>query len=301
MAGRFLPHFAPLGPLNLKKEPTNTMKSKFSLLGLVLGLALLIASVESSQAQEPYQGIYNCTVTWKGDYKYYDGFFTDTNPPFFGYCQKLRGRYRGYIINRNTNYDIVFVNSKTREFSVVTGCVWDCAAQFSCGKRQDRTEVCFSSCKTLNINEYNLDLDRCEIKCLSGRVRDRQLGTRDAPYLFPSIPTLRGTFCRQSCYRTNGVDNTCFLPVTDGKKDFIYDHVGPSSGATSCVTARCTYRLNSRLTKEWVASGTFTAPTTGTMIVRSYLEGRNHTWLGTIDAAEWCALRNLTGVEPFMP
>ena len=182
---------------------------------------------------------------------------------------------------------------------MVTDCVWDCATQYNCGRRQDKTEVCFSSCKSLNITENGLDIDRCEIICIGGRARERQLGTRDNPFSFLSIPTLRGTSCRQSCY-AGGPGKYCFLPETEGKKDFAYNILGLTAGATSCVTARHSYRLDTRLTKEWVASGMFSDPTYGRMLVNSILSEKND-FMGSITADEWCELRNLTGVEPFMP
>jgi hypothetical protein len=192
----------------------------------------------------------------------------------------------------------IFLNRKTKEYSAVIDCVWDCTSQFSCGKRQDRTEVCFSSCKQVNITDGNLDIDRCKILCLSGRVRDRQLGTRENPFLHPSIPTLRGTSYRQSCYY-GGSGKHCFLPVTEGRKDFFYDNPGITAGATSCITARHSYRLDTKLTKEWVAAG-FGDPFLGRMIVNSFLSEKN-LFLGSITADEWCELQNLKGAEPFMP
>lgn len=271
-----------------------------TLRGIALIACLLAIGSEDLKAQAPPgTGILRCSVVWNGNYKFYDGVSND--PELVGRCLRMRGRYRGYVIMCPPSYAIVFVNPRTKEFSTVSNCTFDCAYQFVCGRRQNVYDLCLSSCKTINIVENNLDIDRCEIQCLDGRLgRFTVAGRGPNRTLIEVNRLLRGSFCRVSCYLSNDVSNTCFVESEPYKRDFRYDQVGLTAGGIACIKGRKTCRLDGPLTKKWYELN-FGDKMAARSVIADYLTARGYADAGSITEAEFCALQNLTGVEPFLP
>jgi len=274
------------------------MNLKKILFTIAVGFVSLTISPRDSHA-EVLDGVYKFTVSWKGDYKFYDGYYRE---PFEqGYSMKLRDSYRGYMVSEPSSgwYHIIFYDRKTKRFSAVTGILWDNVEVFNTGTTRPREEIAFSWAKTVNITTGNLDIDRSELSCLAGRVNIVNLGTRAdrIEHLVPKV--LRGSFMRQSSYNSDGVSNTCYVPYTRGKRDFFYNLQAASSGAFSCISGKSTYRLDTKLTKTWSDSGSLSFG--GYRAVRDSLLEKGYTDAGTITDSSFTNLANLTGVEPFIP